>query len=185
MAHSAPPQPLTPEWISTHFDSLPFPARMPALARYARTLAPDAYATLHRALDDGDQDERHTGLFLAVARRDLDTVAAALDDPVLRRRALAAAIRLPVPEEPLAALALSDIRAVRHSAYRVLRLGRRRRLADRLLPEVYERHGAQEAARLLSACSPGTVARWLPRTDVPPGCCPPSPVPRPPPPRPC
>lgn len=169
MAHSTPPQPLTPEWISTHFDSLPFPARMPALARYARTLSPDAYATLHRALDAGDQDERHTGLFLAVARRDLDTVAAALDDPVLRRRALAAAIRLPVPEDPLAALALSDIRAVRHSAYRVLRLSHRRGLADRLLPEVYERHGAQEAARLLIACSPGTVARWLPRTDVPPG----------------
>lgn len=169
MAHSTPPQPLTPEWISTHFDSLPFPARMPALARYARTLAPDAYATLHRALDAGDQDERHTGLFLAVARRDLDTVAAALDDPVLRRRALAAAIRLPVPEDPLAALALSDIRAVRHSAYRVLRLSHRRTLADRLLPEVYERHGAQEAARLLIACSPRTVARWLPRTDVPPG----------------
>ncbi|MFC0844645.1 hypothetical protein ACFH04_13145 [Streptomyces noboritoensis] len=169
MAHSTPPQPLTPEWISTHFDSLPFPARMPALARYARTLAPDAYATLHRALDAGDQDERHTGLFLAVARRDLNAVAAALDDPVLRRRALAAAIRLPVPEDPLAALALSDIRAVRHSAYRVLRLSGRRGLADRLLPEVYERHGAQEAARLLIACSPGTVARWLPRTDVPPG----------------
>ncbi|WP_371656017.1 MULTISPECIES: hypothetical protein [unclassified Streptomyces] len=169
MAHSTPPQPLTPEWISTHFDSLPFPARMPALARYARTLAPDAYATLHRALDAGDQDERHTGLFLAVARRDLDSVAAALDDPALRRRALAAAIRLPVPEEPLAAHVLSDIRAVRHSAYRVLRLSRRRSLADRLLPEVHERHGAQEAARLLIACSPGTVARWLPRTDVPPG----------------
>ncbi|GAA0597545.1 hypothetical protein [Streptomyces crystallinus] len=171
MAHSpsTPPQPLTPEWISTHFDSLPFPARMPALARYARTLAPDAYATLHRALDAGDQDERHTGLFLAVARRDLDTVAAALGDPLLRRRALAAAIRLPVPEEPLAALVLSDIRAVRHSAYRVLRLSRRHGLADRLLPEVYERHGAQEAARLLIACSPGTVGRWLPRTDAPPG----------------
>lgn len=169
MAQSTPPQPLTPEWISTHFDSLPFPARMPALARYARTLAPDAYTTLHRALDTGDQDQRHTGLFLAVARRDLDTVAAALGDPLLRRRALAASIHLPLPEEPLAALALSDIRAVRHSTYRVLRLSRRRGLADRLLPEVYERHGVQEAARLLIACSPETVARWLPRTDAPPG----------------
>ncbi|MBD0740892.1 hypothetical protein [Streptomyces sp. CBMA152] len=169
MAHSTPPQPLTPEWISTHFGSLPFPARMPALARYARALDPAAYATLHRALDVGDQDERHTGLFLATARRDLDTVAAALDDPVLRRRALAAAIRLPVPEQALADLVLSDISSVRHSTYRVLRLSRRARLADRLLPEVYERHGAPEAARLLTACSPRVVDRWLPRTGAPDG----------------
>ncbi|MEU5437548.1 hypothetical protein AB0G73_29825 [Streptomyces sp. NPDC020719] len=169
MAHSTPPQPLTPEWISTHCGSLPFPARMPALARYARALTPDAYATLHRALDAGDQDERHTGLFLAAARRDLDAVVAALDDPVLRRRALAAAIRLPVPEQALTGLVLSDIPAVRHSTYQVLRLSRRRHLADRLLPEVYERHGAPEAARLLTACSARVVDRWLPRTGAPDG----------------
>ncbi|MDT9696805.1 hypothetical protein [Streptomyces sp. P17] len=45
---------------------------MSALARYARALTPDAYETLRRALDGGEPDDRHTGLFLAVARRDTE-----------------------------------------------------------------------------------------------------------------
>jgi hypothetical protein len=57
-----PPAPLTPAWLRAHFDPLPFPARMSALARYARTLTPHAYETLYRALDAGDSDERHTAL---------------------------------------------------------------------------------------------------------------------------
>ncbi|MDJ0343002.1 hypothetical protein [Streptomyces sp. PH10-H1] len=151
------------------FDHLPFPARMRALAGYARGLDDARYRALRAALDAGDPDERHTALFLAVARRDLSAVTAALDDPLLRTRAMSAAIRLPIPEQALAGLALSEIRAVRHDTYRVLRLSRRRTLADRLLPEVHERHGRAEAARLLPACTPGAAAEWLPRLDAPPG----------------
>lgn len=164
-----PQAPLTPAWLRAHFDSLPFPARMSALARYARTLAPRAYETLHQALDQGDADDRHTGLFLAVVRRDLERVAAALADPLLGRRARSAAIRLPVPEQALERLALSDISAVRHDTYRLLRLSRRTALAVRLLPHVHERHGAREAAALLTACPAETVADWLPRVEPAPG----------------
>ncbi|WP_266540091.1 hypothetical protein [Streptomyces sp. NBC_01142] len=160
---------MTPAWLAAHFDALPFPARSAALARYARTLAPNAYAALKGALDAGDTDQRHTALFLAVARRDLDTVAAALGDPLLRRRALSAAIRLPVSEQALTELALNDASSVRHAAYRVLRLSRRTALADTLVPHVHARHGAQEAARLLIACSPATVGQWLPTCEPPPG----------------
>ncbi|MEU4492122.1 hypothetical protein AB0F96_01355 [Streptomyces sp. NPDC023998] len=169
--HQTPPQPepLTPAWLTAYFDALPFPARSSALARYARALAPDAYAALKRALDAGDPDQRHTALFLAVARRDLEAVAAALADPLLRRRALSAAIRLPVPEQALAELALSEVRAVRQETYRVLRLSRRTDLADSLVALVHERHGCQEAAYLLTACSPPTVAQWLPACEPPPG----------------
>ncbi|NBE50577.1 hypothetical protein [Streptomyces boluensis] len=169
MAPHTSPQPLTPGWLSIHFDDQPFPARTSSLAGYARTLAPDAYAALHRTLDAGTVYERHTALFLAVARRDLPTVGAALADPVLRRRALSAAIRLPVPEEPLERLALNPARAVRHDTYRVLRLSRRDRLAARLLPRVHERYGADDAARLLPACPSATVDTWLPRLDPPHG----------------
>ncbi|MES5824179.1 HEAT repeat domain-containing protein [Streptomyces sp. RG80] len=164
-----PPAPLTPAWLRAHFDSLPFPARSGALARYARTLAPGAYETLHRTLDHGDAADRHTALFLAVVRRDLERVAAALADPLLGRRARAAAIRLPVPEPALERLALSDIRAVRHDTYRLLRLSRRTALAARLLPQVHERHGGREAAALLPACPPETVTDWLPRVEPAPG----------------
>ncbi|MEU6761816.1 hypothetical protein ABZ916_04770 [Streptomyces sp. NPDC046853] len=163
------PAPLTAAWLQAHFDPLPFPARMSALARYARALTADAYATLRDALAAGTPDERHTGLFLAVTRRDLTTVAEALTDPLLRRRALAAAIRLPVPDAALEQLASSDIRAVRHETYRVLRLGRRHTLAARLLPQVHARFGARDAAQLLPACPAETTGAWLPRLDPPPG----------------
>ncbi|MET8451747.1 hypothetical protein [Streptomyces sp. NPDC005209] len=164
-----PPAPLTPAWLRAHFDPLPFPARMGALARYARTLTPHAYQTLHHALDAGEPDERHTALFLAVVRRDLDRVAAALADPLLGRRARSAALRLPVPEQALERLALSDIRATRHETFRLLRLSRRHALAARLLPQVYERHGARDAGALLPACPAETAQAWLPRVDPPPG----------------
>ncbi|MFD8870686.1 hypothetical protein ACFV1F_41200 [Streptomyces sp. NPDC059590] len=168
MAAYETPQPLTPSWLRAHFDPLPFPARMSALARYARTLSPDACATLRAALDSSPEpDDRHLALFLAVARRDLDAVAAALADPLLRRRALSAAIRLPVPEAALARLALDESRSVRHETYRVLRVGRRTGLADRLLPRAHTAYGPTDAARLLPACSPGVAAEWLPRLDPP------------------
>ncbi|TGB12389.1 hypothetical protein [Streptomyces sp. MZ04] len=163
------PAPLTSAWLKAHFDPLPFPARMSALARYARALTPEAYASLREVLAAGAPDERHTALFLAVTRRDLASIAEALTDPLLRRRALSAAIRLPVPEAALEQLASSDIKAARHETFRVLRLSRRRALAARLLPQVHERHGAREAAQLLPACPARTVAAWLPRLDPPPG----------------
>ncbi|MGW6022091.1 hypothetical protein [Streptomyces sp. NPDC055099] len=163
------PAPLTSAWLTAHFDPLPFPARMSALARYARALTEDAYATLRAALAAGTPDERHTALFLAVARRDLTTIAEALADPLLRRRALSASIRLPVPETALEQLALSDIAAARRETYRVLRLSRRSALAARLLPAVQERFGAQDAAHLLPACPAETVAAWLTRLDPPVG----------------
>lgn len=164
-----PAPPLTSAWLTAHFDPLPFPARMSALARYARALTTDAYATLRDALAAGSPDERHTGLFLAVTRRDLTTIADALTDPLLRRRALSAAIRLPVPDVALEHLALSDIGAARHETYRVLRLSRRQTLAARLLPEVHARFGARETARLLPACPAETAGAWLPRLDAPEG----------------
>lgn len=160
-----PPAPLTPAWLRAHFDPLPFPERMSALARYARTLTPEAYETLHHALDTGDRDERHTALFLAVVRRDLERVADALTDPLLGRRARAAAIRLPIPEAALERLALSEIRATRHDTFRLLRLSRRHALAARLLPRVHEQHGPRDAAVLLPACPAGTAAAWLSRLD--------------------
>ncbi|MFE0136774.1 hypothetical protein ACFWY6_35235 [Streptomyces sp. NPDC059037] len=163
------PAPLTSAWLKAHFDPLPFPARMSALARYARALTPEAYATLRAALAAGAPDERHTALFLAVTRRDLTSISDALTDPLLRRRALSAAIRLPVPEAALEQLALSDIKRARHETFRVLRLSRRHALAARLLPQVHERFGAREAAQLLPACPARTVAAWLPRLDPPPG----------------
>lgn len=144
-------------------DSLPFPARMRALAEHGRGLDDSVYRAVHAALDAGDADDRHTALFLATVRRDLHAVAAALHDPLLRRRAMSAAIGLPLADEAMSSVVLSPVPGVRHDAYRVLRLSRRRRLADRLLPRVQDAYGPAEAARLLPACSPSAVAEWCAR----------------------
>ncbi|MEV7178930.1 hypothetical protein [Kitasatospora sp. NPDC093679] len=155
--------------IPPHVDRLPRPERAAALAGHGRALTADRYLRLHAALDAGDHDDRHTALFLAVVRRDLDRVTAALSDPLLAHRALAAAGRLPVPDEALADLVRSAPRELRHDLYRLLRRSRRHALAERLLPEVRDRHDAREAARLLPACTPAAVDHWLPRLAVPDG----------------
>ncbi|MDT9696806.1 hypothetical protein [Streptomyces sp. P17] len=96
-------------------------------------------------------------------------MAAALADPLLGRRARSAALRLPIPEQALEELALSEVRATRHDTYRLLRISRRQALAARLLPDVHTRHGARDAAALLPACSADTVAAWLSRLEPEPG----------------
>ncbi|MFI6724053.1 hypothetical protein [Streptomyces atratus] len=149
--------------LYTRFERLPYPARMRAIAEHTRSLDDTTYRAAHTALDAGNPDERRLALFLAVVRRDLDAVSRALDDPLLRPRALAAAIRLPVDEKTLEELASGDLRCVRHHTYRILRLSRRTVLADRLLPQVHERHGDEDTARLLPACTPEAAEQWLPR----------------------
>ncbi|MFI8438774.1 hypothetical protein ACIGJO_34610 [Streptomyces sp. NPDC079020] len=149
--------------LYARFDHLPYPARMRAIAVHTRSLDDAGYRAARAALDTADPDDRRLALFLAVVRRDLEAVAHALADPVLRPRALAAAIRLPVPEQALESVALSPLRAVRHDTYRVLRLSRRHALADLLLPRIHAAHGDDDTARLLPACTSAAVARWLPR----------------------
>ncbi|WP_328889761.1 hypothetical protein [Streptomyces sp. NBC_00316] len=149
--------------LYSRFDHLPHPARMRAIAEHTRSLDGAGYRAAHAALDAGDPDERRLALFLAVARRDLDMVTRALADPLLRPRALAAAIRLPVDEQVLTGLVLSETGSVRRHAYRILRLSRRSALADRLVSEVHERLGDEDTARLLPACTPQTAGQWLPR----------------------
>ncbi len=160
----------TPRQALARFDPLPFPARTRAIAEHTRSLDEPAYRALRTALDHStDPDDRLSGLFLAVVRRDLAAVTAALDDPLLRRRALSAAIRLPVPDTALERCGLSELRAVRRDTFRVLRLGRRRRLAEHLLPEIRRRYGDAEAAALLPACASEAAERLLPLTGAPPG----------------
>ncbi|MDQ1645610.1 MAG: hypothetical protein QOJ50_1794, partial [Cryptosporangiaceae bacterium] len=139
------------------FDYLPYPARMRAWAQHARGLPEPDYRRLHARVAD-----RHLALHLAVARRDGAAVERALADPAVRRRALAASIRLPVGDDPLVAVLWSGSAADRRALYGVLRWSGRVALAERLLTVVRERFGDPEARVLLAACSPSTVERWLP-----------------------
>jgi hypothetical protein len=139
---------------------------MRALAEHALLLSEAEYRSVHRELDAGASYHRHLALHYATVRRDLPSVVRALHDPVLRRRALSAAMRLPVPDEVLVSLVDTAPRRDRLLVYGLLKRSHRRALADALLPKVFERRGRVEAARLLPACSPSVVSQWLPRTGA-------------------
>ncbi|MEV3934813.1 hypothetical protein AB0K52_02360 [Glycomyces sp. NPDC049804] len=64
----------------------------------------------------------------------------------------------PTPDESLPDQSKAD----RLAGYRALRKHRDEALADRLLPVVAERHGPEEAAKLLAACSAPVIAAGLP-----------------------
>jgi hypothetical protein len=136
---------------------------MRVLSQRALSLSDAEYATRFAELAAGTPDERVLALHLAVVRRDLDVVERALADPVLRRRALSAAVRLPVSDSALSTVIETAPRRDRVAAYGVLRLSRRRELADRLVETVHESRGRQDVAELLPSCSEDVVARWLPR----------------------
>ncbi|MFI6742860.1 hypothetical protein ACIBI9_59065 [Nonomuraea sp. NPDC050451] len=144
---------------------LPYPRRMRALALHARRLV--GTSQLRVLLDElsvRDRYARRMALHVAMAARELQHVQAVLAGPDmgLRRAALRAVRTLPVPD-PAVAAALQDAPAeLRFALYRTLALGRRRALAESLLPDVHARWGAREAAALLPACGAETAARWLP-----------------------
>ncbi|OZM71651.1 hypothetical protein CFN78_19215 [Amycolatopsis antarctica] len=158
--HGTPGERIATELVG-HLDPLPFSRRGRALSVRARELPEGTYAATHAALRRGDPPRRVLALQFAVARRDLDAVAAALADPAVRRRALAATIRLPVPDSVLREFVLDAAPADRRAVYGVLRRSRRSALADELLAEMHRRHGRADTAALLPACSAAVAERWV------------------------
>ncbi|WFE29422.1 hypothetical protein O7623_09635 [Solwaraspora sp. WMMD791] len=148
-------------------DPLTHHARTTALAGHARRLAaaghlPAVLAELAR----GDAYQRFLGLTMAVIVDDRAAVRVGFTDPDRRLRAVAVTAYLRSgwadPAEVVALLhdAPSDLR---RTAYRTLRATRRADLADALIDPVRARYGDGEAAVLLPACGPETVARLLPQ----------------------
>lgn len=148
-----------------HLDPLPFPARARALSRHARTLSDQEYRSVFAVLNSGTADERHIALHMAVVRRDIAAIERALADATQRRRALSAAIRLPVSDDALGALVRQAALRDRKRVYGVLRKSRRRNLADALVATVHDLWGRGDVAELLPACSPEVVRLWLPSVN--------------------
>ncbi|MCO1575412.1 hypothetical protein M8C13_06510 [Crossiella sp. SN42] len=147
---------------------LPYTERTTAIAAFARALSAPQYRAIWAELDIDDQHQRELGLFLAVARRDLETLVNALLDPQLRPWALAATVRLPVPDDVLHEVLRTAPRRDRLLLYRTLRQSRRRGLADEFLPVVAQRFDLTEARALLTACSPSMIGVWLPKLGATP-----------------
>lgn len=150
-------------------DPLSYPQRMHHMALQARELnANDGPAALDGILAEltrrGGRYERGLAAHAAWACRHTDWLAPRLTDPdpLVRGYALRAVRHGLVPDAAVTT-ALDDApAAVRRALIRAIVTGRRTALADALVRPLRERWGDTEAARLLPACTPETVAELLP-----------------------
>ncbi|MFF2773991.1 hypothetical protein ACFVU3_03710 [Streptomyces sp. NPDC058052] len=146
-------------------DPLPHAARLRFTAVTAHRLAAQGrLRPLLRELDALGPYERRLGALAALAAGDTEHLAARLGDtdPVVRRYALRAARRLPVPDAAIEAAHDDAPAVVRADLARLLRDGRRPALAERLVRRVRAEYGDRDAARLLPGCSPEFTAGLLP-----------------------
>ncbi|MFE6055242.1 hypothetical protein ACFQ6N_31215 [Kitasatospora sp. NPDC056446] len=146
-------------------DPLSHPERQRLVARRARERAadgglPDLLAGLERSGVYG----RRLAALAASAGRATGYLTERLGDPdpVVRGYALRAARTQGIPDEAIEAAFTGASSALRRELARVVRHGRRPRLAERLVGSLRAEWGDTEAARLLSACGPAFVARTLP-----------------------
>ncbi|MEV4436637.1 hypothetical protein [Streptomyces sp. NPDC049585] len=146
-------------------DPLPYPRRTRHLVARARELSPSG--ELPMVLDELSRRGaygRELAALAAGALRDTARLRTWLTDPdpVLRGQALAAVRRGFIPDADITRALPQAPVAVRRELIRAVVAGRRTALADALVGTVRESWGDAEAARLLAACSPQTVAALLP-----------------------
>ncbi|MEU1784598.1 hypothetical protein ABZ553_01410 [Streptomyces sparsogenes] len=165
MARDPQASPALADELLAALDPLPYPRRMRELALRAR--AASARGQLSGLLDELSRRggyERALAVTAAAVggRTDYLEQRLADPDPVVRGHALGAARRGRLTDAALVAAFEDAPAAVRRGLIRTVVAGRRTALADRLVDPLRERWGDVEAARLLPACGPATVARLLP-----------------------
>ncbi|MFD5526791.1 hypothetical protein [Streptomyces virginiae] len=147
-------------------ESVPHAARLRHTAVTAHRLAArdGALRPLLTTLDARGPYERRLAALAALTGGDIEYLAARLadSDPVVRRYALRGARRLPVPDTAVEAAYEDAPAVVRADLARLLRDGRRPRLAERLALRARTEYGDRDAARLLPGCSPEFTAKLLP-----------------------
>lgn len=146
-------------------EDLPHAARLRYTAVTAHRLsARGRLGPLLTGLDALGPYERRLAALAALTAGEAEYLAARLadPDPVVRRYALRGARRLPVPDSAVEAAYEDAPAVVRAGLTRLLRDGRRPRLAERLVPRVRAEYGDRDAARLLPGCSREFTARLLP-----------------------
>ncbi|MES4907504.1 MULTISPECIES: hypothetical protein [unclassified Streptomyces] len=158
------PRALADELLAA-LDPLPYPSRMRQLALRAR--AASAHGQLAGLLEElserGGYERALAATAAAVCGRTGYLEQRLADpDPLVRGHALKAARRGQLTDAALEAAFEDAPAAIRRRLARTVVAGRRTTLADRLVEPLRERWGDAEAARLLPACGPETVARLLP-----------------------
>ncbi|WP_331745225.1 hypothetical protein [Kitasatospora sp. NBC_01300] len=153
------------EQLLADLDLLPHPERQRLVTRRAREFAVDGELPgLLSDLERSGPYGRRLAALAASAGRATDFLSERLTDPdpVVRGYALRAARTQGIPDEAIEAAFTDAFCTLRRQLARVVRHGRRHRLAERLVGRLRAEWGDAEAARLLSACSPAFVARTLP-----------------------
>ncbi|GHF78721.1 hypothetical protein GCM10018790_65900 [Kitasatospora xanthocidica] len=146
-------------------DPLSHPERQRLAARRAREFAADGgLPGLLLGLERSGVYGRRLAALAASAGRATGYLAERLTDPdpVVRGYALRAARTQGIPDEAIEAAFTGASCTLRRQLTRVVRHGRRHRLAERLVGRLRAEWGDAEAARLLSACGPAFVGRTLP-----------------------
>lgn len=153
------------ERLLADVDPLPYPDRQRLVARRARELAADGQLpALLSELEHSGVYGRRLAALAASAGCATEYLTERLTDPdpVVRGYALRTARTQDVPDEAIEAAFTGASCTLRRQLARVVRHGRRHRLAERLVGRLRAEWGDAEAGRLLSACSPESVARTLP-----------------------
>lgn len=146
-------------------DPLPYPRRARRIALWAqeRAAAGELSAVLAELSGRGAYEHGVAALAAGVGR-DIRWLQDRLadPDPLVRSRAMAAVRQGSVPDDAVVAALEDASTVVRRALTRAVVAGRRTALADALIRPLREHWGDAEAARLLPACSAGTVAELLP-----------------------
>ncbi|MEU9283477.1 hypothetical protein AB0D57_01790 [Streptomyces sp. NPDC048275] len=143
-------------------DPLPFPHRMRELALMVREVAP--LRPVLEELESRGPYGRGIAVVAASVVRDAEWIADRIADPdsFVRGHALRVAESLQVPDSAYESALEDAPEVVRRQLLGAIVAGRRTALADRLLEGRRQAWGDADAAWLLPACAPETVARLLP-----------------------
>lgn len=155
--------PLDKQSLLKELDSLGYSDRIRKVTTLGREhLGSAGYSELLASLLEGGVYEARLALMGAIATLDAPIILSALQHPMASIRNTAAGLLAKVASDEEIERELPHLsHDCRRKLLRTISLMGRQELAERLLPVVYARWGAEEAAIILQACGKATVSTWL------------------------
>ncbi|WP_342424499.1 HEAT repeat domain-containing protein [Paenibacillus sp. FSL E2-0178] len=155
--------PLDKQSLLKELDSLGYSDRIRKVTTLGREhLGSARYSELLASLLEGGAYEARLALMGAIATLDAPVILSALRHPLASIRNTAAGLLSKAASDEEIERELPHLsHDCRRKLLRTISQIDRQELAERLLPVVYARWGAEEAAIILQACHAATVSKWL------------------------